>query len=125
MMNHVQDAQEPLKKMVLIIYPKKFVRDGGIFEMTSNTSKIELSEDMVIHSKEYMHKDLPDGTEVCLLKRPLTVDEWNQILKNQLIVEKLEKLLTKNFDWKSPKDTTKVCLKLMRILSIPIYDVTE
>ena len=32
----------------------------------SDTSKIKLTKDRVEHSKEYMHKDLPDGTEVCL-----------------------------------------------------------
>ncbi len=46
-----------------------------------------------------------------------------QILKNQLIVEKIKKLLTDNFDWQSTEDTTKVCMKIMRLLEIPIYDV--
>ena len=62
--------------------------------MTFDTaSKIKLTEDRVVHSKEYMHKDMQDGTEVCLLKHPLTVDEWNQILRNQEIVEKLPELI--------------------------------
>jgi len=62
--------------------------------MTFDTaSKTKLTEDRVVHSKEYMHKDMQDGTEVCLLKHPLTVDEWNQILKNQEIVEKLPELM--------------------------------
>jgi hypothetical protein len=39
-----------------------------------------------------MHKDMPDGTEVCLLKHPLTVDEWNQILQNQKTVANLLEL---------------------------------
>ena len=42
--------------------------------------KTQLTEDRVIHTKEYLHKDIPDGTEVCLLKYLLTVEEWNQIL---------------------------------------------
>jgi len=62
--------------------------------MTFDTaSKTKLAEDRVVHSKEYMHKDMQDRTEVCLLKHPLTVDEWNQILKNQEIVEKLPELI--------------------------------
>ncbi|WP_420544506.1 hypothetical protein [Nitrosopumilus sp.] len=56
------------------------------------TGKTQLTEDRVTHTKEYMHKDIPDGTEVCLLKYPLTVDEWNQILQNQKIVVDLLEL---------------------------------
>ena len=54
--------------------------------------KTQLTEDRVTHTKEYMHKDIPDGTEVCLLKHPLTVEEWNQILQNQKIVANLLEL---------------------------------
>ena len=54
--------------------------------------KTQLTEDRVSHTKEYMHKDIPDGTEVCLLKHPLTVEEWNQILQNQKIVANLLEL---------------------------------
>lgn len=61
--------------------------------MTDDTSK-KLTEDRVVHSKEYMHKDLPDGTEVCLLKHPLTIDEWDQILRNQEMLEKLKEFLS-------------------------------
>ena len=56
------------------------------------TCKTQLTEDRVNHTKEYLHKDIPDGTEVCLLKYPLTVDEWNQILQNQKIVVDLLEL---------------------------------
>ena len=56
-------------------------------------AKTKLTEERVTHTKEYLHKDMQDGTEVCLLKHPLTVDEWNQILKNQEIVEKLPELM--------------------------------
>ena len=59
-------------------------------EMTYTiTCKTQLTEDRVTHTKEYLHKDMPDGTEVCLLKHPLTVEEWNQILQNQKIVANL------------------------------------
>ena len=54
--------------------------------------KTQLTEDRVTRTKEYMHKDIPDGTEVCLLKYPLTVEEWNQILQNQKIVADLLEL---------------------------------
>jgi len=54
--------------------------------------KTPLTEDRVTRTKEYMHKDIPDGTEVCLLKHPLTVEEWNQILQNQKIVANLLEL---------------------------------
>ena len=54
--------------------------------------KTQLTEDRVTHTKEYMHKDIRDGTEVCLLKHPLTVEEWNQILQNQKIVANLLEL---------------------------------
>ncbi|AFS80555.1 hypothetical protein NKOR_03305 [Candidatus Nitrosopumilus koreensis AR1] len=59
--------------------------------MTSNVfaCKTKLSEERVIHTTEYMHKDIPDGTEVCILKRPLTLEEWSQILQNQEIVTKM------------------------------------
>ena len=56
------------------------------------TCKTQLTEDRVTHTKEYLHKDIPDGTEVCLLKHPLTVEEWNQILQNQKIVANLLEL---------------------------------
>ena len=56
------------------------------------TGKTQLTEDRVTRTKEYMHKDMPDGTEVCLLKHPLTVEEWNQILQNQKIVANLLEL---------------------------------
>ena len=60
-------------------------------EMTFDaiTCKTQLTGDRVTHTKEYLHKDIPDGTEVCLLKHPLTVEEWNQILQNQKIVANL------------------------------------
>ena len=45
------------------------------------------------YTKEYMHKDIPDGTEICMLKHPLTAEEWNQILQNQEIVSRLPELL--------------------------------
>jgi len=63
-------------------------------EMTfdDDAGKTQLTEDRVTHTTEYMHKDIPDGTEVCLLKHPLTVEEWNQILKNQKIVANLLEL---------------------------------
>ncbi|MDH5463784.1 MAG: hypothetical protein OEW49_05690, partial [Nitrosopumilus sp.] len=61
-----------------------------IFEYIAGKTK--LTEDMVTHTTEYMHKDIPDGTEVCLLKHPLTVEEWNQILQNQEIVANLLEL---------------------------------
>ena len=54
--------------------------------------KTQLTEDRVTRTKEYMHKDIPDGTEVCLLKYPLLVEEWNQILQNQKIVANLLEL---------------------------------
>lgn len=59
--------------------------------MTSNmlSCKTKLSEERVIHTTEYMHKDIPDGTEVCILKYPLTLEEWNRILQNQEIVTKM------------------------------------
>ena len=56
------------------------------------TCKTQLTEDRVTHTKEYLHKDMPDGTEVCLLNYPLTVEEWNQILQNQKIVANLLEL---------------------------------
>ena len=56
------------------------------------TGKTQLTEDRVTHTKEYLHKDIPDGTEVCLLKHPLSVEEWNQILQNQKIVANLLEL---------------------------------
>ena len=59
-----------------------------LYPMTSNmlSCKTKLSEERVIHTTEYMHKDISDGTEVCILKHPLTLEEWNQILKNHEIV---------------------------------------
>jgi len=56
-------------------------------------AKTKLTEERVTHTTEYMHKDIQDGTEVCLLKHPLTVEEWNQILRNQEIVVRLPELL--------------------------------
>ena len=56
--------------------------------------KIQLTEKRVIHTTKYMHKDMQDGTEVCLLKHPLTVEEWDQILRNQEMVAKLPELLS-------------------------------
>ena len=63
-------------------------------EMTfdDTVGKTQLTEDRVTRTTEYMHKDIPDGTEVCLLKHPLTVEEWNQILQNQKIVTNLLEL---------------------------------
>ena len=60
-------------------------------EMTFDaiTCKTQLTGDRVAHTKEYLYKDMPDGTEVCLLKHPLTVEAWNQILQNQKIVANL------------------------------------
>jgi len=55
--------------------------------------KTQLTEGRVTHTKEYMHKDIPDGTEICMLKHPLTAEEWNQILQNQEIVSRLPELL--------------------------------
>ena len=55
--------------------------------------KTPLTEDRVTHTKEYMHKDIPDGTEVCLPMPPLTAEEWNPILQNQEIVSRLPELL--------------------------------
>lgn len=40
-----------------------------------------------MHDKNYRQ----DKVEVVLLKNPLTITEWNQILKNQEIVESLKK----------------------------------
>lgn len=57
-----------------------------------DTRKTQLNEDRVTRTTKYMHKDMQDGTEVCLLKHPLTVDEWNQILQNQKIVANLLEL---------------------------------
>ena len=61
----------------------------------SNAKKTQLTEERVTHTTEYMHKDIPDGTEVCLLKYPLSVEEWNQILQNQKIVANLLELQDK------------------------------
>jgi len=63
-------------------------------EMTfdDTAGKTQLTEERVTHTTEYMHKDIQDGTEVCLLKYPLTVEEWNQILQNQKIVANLLEL---------------------------------
>ena len=68
--------------------------------------KTQLTEDRVIHTKEYLHKDIPDGTEVCLLKYPLTVEEWNQILQNQKIVTNLLEL--QDNSQQSPKHIQKI-----------------
>ena len=57
-----------------------------------DTRKTQLTEDRVTRTTKYMHKDMQDGTEVCLLKHPLTVEEWNQILQNQKIVANLLEL---------------------------------
>ena len=57
-------------------------------------TKPQLTEERVTHTTEYMHKDIQDGTEVCLLKQPLTAKEWDQILRNQEIVAKLPELLS-------------------------------
>jgi len=54
--------------------------------------KTKLTEERVIHTTEYMHKDIPDGTKVCMLKYPLTVEEWNQILQNQETVANMTDL---------------------------------
>ena len=56
----------------------------------------QLTEERVTRTTEYMHKDMPDGTEVCLLKYPLSVEEWNQILQNQKIVVNLLELQDKS-----------------------------
>ena len=61
-----------------------------IFDDTTGIT--QLTEDRVKHTTEYMHKDIPDGTEVCILKHPLTVEEWNRILQNQKIVANLLEL---------------------------------
>ena len=53
----------------------------------------QLTEERVTRTTEYMHKEIPDGIEVCLLKQPLTAKEWDQILRNQEIVAKLPELL--------------------------------
>ena len=63
------------------------------FEVTGKKS--QLTEERVTRTKEYMHKDIPDGAEVCLLKHPLSVEEWNQILQNQKIVTNLLELQDK------------------------------
>ena len=63
------------------------------FEVTGKKS--QLTEERVTRTTEYMHKDIPDGTEVCLLKYPLSVEEWNQILQNQKIVANLLELQDK------------------------------
>jgi len=60
------------------------------FEHTAGKTK--LTEERVIHTTEYMHKDIRDETEVCMLKYPLTVEEWNQILQNQEIVANMTEL---------------------------------
>ena len=57
-----------------------------------DVGKTQLTEDRVTRTTEYIHKDIPDGTEVCLLKHPLTVEEWDQILQNQKIVANLLEL---------------------------------
>jgi hypothetical protein len=77
-------------------------------EMTfdATVGKIQLNEDRVTHTIEYMHKDMHDGTEVCLLKHPLTVDEWNQILQNQKTVANLLELHGNSKQ--SPKHTQKI-----------------
>lgn len=47
----------------------------------------KLTEDRVVHDKNYRQ----DGTEVVLLRSPLTLDEWNRILQNQRLLELVEK----------------------------------
>ena len=73
---------------------EKNMSDRITFDATDTIiAKTALTEERVMHTTEYMHKDIPDGTEVCLLKHPLTVKEWNQILRNQEIVAKLPEML--------------------------------
>ncbi len=60
------------------------------FEVTGK--KPQLTEERVTRTTEYMHKDIPDGTEVCILKHPLSVEEWDQILQNQKIMVSLLEL---------------------------------
>ena len=73
---------------------EKNMSDKITFDATDTpATKTALTEERVIHTTEYMHKDISDGTEVCLLKHPLTVKEWNQILQNQEIVAKLPEIL--------------------------------
>ncbi|WP_420544692.1 hypothetical protein [Nitrosopumilus sp.] len=60
------------------------------FEVTGKKS--QLTEERVNRTTEYMHKDIPDGTEVCILKHPLSVEEWDQILQNQKIMASLLEL---------------------------------
>ena len=56
--------------------------------------KAQLTEERVTRTTEYMHKDIQDGTEVCLLKQPLTAKEWDQVLRNQEMVAKLPELVS-------------------------------
>ena len=44
--------------------------DGHITKMTFEATgkKSQLTEDRIMRTTEYMHKDIPDGTEICLLK---------------------------------------------------------
>ena len=73
---------------------EKNMSDRITFDATATIiAKTALTEQRVMHTTEYMHKDIPDGTEVCLLKHPLTVKEWSQILRNQEIVAKLPEML--------------------------------
>ena len=73
---------------------KKNISDRITFDATDTIiAKTALTEERMMHTTEYMHKDIPDGTEVCLLKQPLTLKEWNQILQNQEIVAKLPEML--------------------------------
>ena len=73
---------------------KKNILDRITFDATNTpATKTALTKERVIHTTEYMHKDIPDGTEICLLKHPLTLKEWNQILRNQEIIAKLPEML--------------------------------
>ena len=73
---------------------EKNMSDRITFDATNTpATKTALTEERVIHTTEYMHKDIPDGTEICLLKYPLTLKEWNQILRNQEIIAKLPEML--------------------------------
>ena len=55
-------------------------------------SQTKLTEDRVIHDKNYRY----DGIEVVLLRSALTIDEWNQILENQETIESIKEYLFKH-----------------------------
>jgi len=60
-----------------------------------------LTEERVVHEKEYRQ----DGIEVVLLKSPLTITEWNEILQNQKLRELVDKEIQRCFgELRCPKN---------------------